>query len=114
MIKFLNDISSNYADLRAFQTDPAGFLDRYEDMTDYERELVLERDSTAIDWYLKNRLLNGDDTIVPVHAATTVIVIAVIGLAVAAMDDGSSEPLRMARHGDFWSHVAERGAVYAQ
>lgn len=115
MIEFLNDISCSYADLQAFMADPEGFLDRYEDMTAYERELVLSRDSTAIDWYLKNRVLNGDDTVVPVHAATTVVVIAVlIGVAAAAENDGADDSWRMTRHDNFWSHVAERGAAYAQ
>ncbi|MEQ9258713.1 MAG: hypothetical protein RIG84_06420 [Roseovarius sp.] len=112
MLKFLNHMASSFEARRAFDADPEGYLARFTDLTDHERKLILARDSTAIDYYMHNRLLNGDDTIVPVHAATTVVVIAVI-LSPAVAEEVDTESWQSARHHDFWSHVAERGTAYA-
>jgi len=111
MLNFLNEMAASFAERQAFEADPEGYLARYQDLTDYERKLILSRDSSAVDGYVKNRLLNGDETIIPVHAATTVMVVAVL-IGVAAAPDADDETVQLARYNDFWSHVASRGLAY--
>ncbi len=115
MLKFLNLISNDHESLMAFQSDPEGFLKRFDEISPEERKLLLSRDSMAVEWHLRNALQNGDaDT--TIHAATTVSVVAVILILAPefdALDEEGASELQLQQHNDFWSHVTERGAAYA-
>ncbi len=111
MLNFLNEMAVSFAERHAFEANPEGYLARYQDLTEYERKLILSRDSSAIDGYIKNRLRSGEEEIIPVHATTTVMVVAVL-IGVAAAPDADDETVQLARYNDFWSHVAERGVAY--
>ncbi|WP_375173691.1 hypothetical protein [Pseudooceanicola sp.] len=111
MLIFLNEMAGSFAERRAFENDPQGYLARFQDLTDHERNLILSRDSFAIETYIKNGLLADDAEIIPVHAATTVAVIAVLIGVISPEEDHESQ--QFDRHTDFWSHVASRGTAYA-
>lgn len=117
MLNFLNLISSDHGSLMAFQSDPEGFLKRFDEISPEERKILLSRDSIAVEQHLKRALLK-DEGIVSVHGATTVTIVAVVVVLAPAtefgvLDGEEVSAVQQRLHNDFWSHVTERGEAHA-
>jgi len=106
MLSVLKELADNPAARAAYQRDPEAFVEKYDTLTEYEKYLLLERDASAIEGYMRNPVVDPKNisyaapTVVTVNA----VVIAVIGIV------PHDEPAMAAkqRFSDYWSRVEDR------
>ena len=110
MIKILEDIAYNPTKRAAFQQDPESFVEQYEELTDYEKYLLVERDAAAIEGYFRN----GPAPIGKgaVYAAPTIVSVQVV---IVVMRVPHQEPAVAAakRFDSYWDRITDRAQTLA-
>jgi len=99
MLKILKMFAEDLTSVREFQKDPQGFLDRYPELDDTERKILLEGDSRKASAYISGK----------VNADTTIVVIVLAPSISGEMTRASSQT----GHRLFWDHVTQRSSDLA-
>lgn len=102
MLTVLRELAENPVKRAAFQRDPEAFVEQYDELSEYEKYLLLERDAASIEGYLRNPSVDPH-----MHAAPTVV--NVVALIVVARVPHPQPAAALNAHFDaFWSRVEDR------
>lgn len=105
MLNVLRDLAESTVARAAFQRDPEAFVEKYDTLSEYEKYLLLERDGSAIEGYLRNPIIEPDGK--PGEASMAPTVVNVVALIVVARVP-HPEPVVASHFSAFWSRVEDR------